>query len=195
MGHCVVVTVAVCGFGSWDFLFHCGLPCQISSSPPNPSQTRPGCAQGNRWEKSQERLLFAIQRCPRISTEKFASCRYWLPPILQTVRVLASNLAFHRSAVTHKAETALKDRSVVPWSHSLPSLRFQHRCLCSSRRSACTKVSAIQAFLHESVFYIRFLAPSSTPEHLSTESLSHRVRLRMRRVDARAVEVIIMHDH
>ena len=39
LGHCAVATVAVCGFGSWALVFHCGLPCQISPLPPTPSQT------------------------------------------------------------------------------------------------------------------------------------------------------------
>ena len=30
LGHCVVATVAVCGFGRWVSVFHCGLPRQIS---------------------------------------------------------------------------------------------------------------------------------------------------------------------
>ena len=30
---------AVCGFGSWALVFHCGLPRQISRLPPTPSQT------------------------------------------------------------------------------------------------------------------------------------------------------------
>ena len=57
----------------------------------------------------------------------------------------------HRlSTVTHKADTTLKDRSVVPWSHSLclsPLPRFQHCCLCTSCRDACERISAIQAVL------------------------------------------------
>ena len=36
---CAVATVAVCGFGSWSLVFHCGLPRQISPLPPTPSQT------------------------------------------------------------------------------------------------------------------------------------------------------------
>ena len=39
LGHCAVATVAVCGFGSWALVFHCGLPRQISPLPPTPSQT------------------------------------------------------------------------------------------------------------------------------------------------------------
>ena len=39
LGHCADATVAVCGFGSWALVFHCGLPRQISPLPPTPSQT------------------------------------------------------------------------------------------------------------------------------------------------------------
>ena len=39
LGHCVVATIAVCGFGSWSLVFHCGMPRQISPLPPTPSQT------------------------------------------------------------------------------------------------------------------------------------------------------------
>ena len=37
LGRCAVATVAVCGFGSWALVFHCGLPRQIS--PSSASQT------------------------------------------------------------------------------------------------------------------------------------------------------------
>ena len=39
LGHCAVATIAVCGFGSWSLVFHCGMPRQISPLPPTPSQT------------------------------------------------------------------------------------------------------------------------------------------------------------
>ena len=39
LGHCAVAAVAVCGFGSWALVFHCGLPRQVSPSSTNPSQT------------------------------------------------------------------------------------------------------------------------------------------------------------
>ena len=55
--------------------------------------------------------ISTIQRPPRISTShKFAAPRYRLPPMaLQTVQV----------SVEPRLSTALKDRSVVPWSQSL----------------------------------------------------------------------------
>ena len=39
-GHCVVTTVAVCGFGNWALVFHCGLPRKISPLPPTPHDGR-----------------------------------------------------------------------------------------------------------------------------------------------------------
>ena len=39
LGHCAVATVAVCGFGSWSLVFHCGMARQISPLPSTPSQT------------------------------------------------------------------------------------------------------------------------------------------------------------
>ena len=42
LGRCAVATVAVCGFGSWSSVFHCGMVRQISPLPPcasTPSQT------------------------------------------------------------------------------------------------------------------------------------------------------------
>ena len=61
---------------------------------------------------------------------------------LQTVQV----------SVEPRLSTTLMDRSVVPSSQRLslcPSLlpRFQQRCLCTSCRDACERISAIQAVL------------------------------------------------
>ena len=33
LGRCAIATVAVCGFGSWSLVFHCGMPRQISPLP------------------------------------------------------------------------------------------------------------------------------------------------------------------
>ena len=66
---------------------------------------------------------------------------------LQTVQV---SVEPRRSTAMHKADTALKDRSVVSQSHRLcpsPLPRFQQRCLCTSRMDACERISAIQAVL------------------------------------------------
>ena len=48
LGRCAVATVAVCGFGSWSLVFHCGLPRQISPLPPTPSQQTAVCS--TMWE-------------------------------------------------------------------------------------------------------------------------------------------------
>ena len=87
--------------------------------------------------------ISTIQRSPRINTSyKFAAPRYRLPPMaLQAVQV----------GVEPRLSTALKDRSVVPSQRlSLcpsPLPRFQQRCLSTSRRDACERISAIQAVL------------------------------------------------
>ena len=52
LGHCAVATFAVCGFGSWALVFHCGLPGQISPLPPNPSQTEVCSTMGERIRPS-----------------------------------------------------------------------------------------------------------------------------------------------
>ena len=36
LGQCVAATATAFGFGSWSFVFHSGLPCQIYPSSPNP---------------------------------------------------------------------------------------------------------------------------------------------------------------
>ena len=64
LGHCVVATVAVCGFGRWVLVFHCGLPRQISPLPPIPSQTEMSSTMGESI-CMQDRRLFTIQRSPR----------------------------------------------------------------------------------------------------------------------------------
>ena len=76
LGHCVVATVAVCGFGSCAFVFlggseterktmhayplvfHCGLPRQISHSPPNPLSNR-GLGVLNNGRK--HKIVFVLQ--------------------------------------------------------------------------------------------------------------------------------------
>ena len=56
----------------WQLDFRDSLPAAMSnlSLSPTPSE-RSRCAQ--RWGKAQDRLLFTIQRCPRISTYKFTA--------------------------------------------------------------------------------------------------------------------------
>ena len=99
--------------------------------------------------------ISTIQHSPRKSTSyKFAAPRYRLTPMaLQTVQV---SVEPRLSTATHKAEMALKDRSVVSWSHRpSPLPRFQQRCLCTSRRDACERISAIQAVLKGRTVSIR----------------------------------------
>ena len=62
--------------------------------------------------------ICTIQRSPRISTSyKFAAPRYRLPPMaLQTVQV----------SVEPRLSTALKDRSVVPYSSPKVSARLRY---------------------------------------------------------------------
>ena len=104
LGRCAVATVGVfcCGFGRWFLVFHCGLPRQISPLPRIPqSPLKQTCA----GESIQDRRLFTIQCSPRISTSyKFAVPRNRLPCRL------------FRLSVKPRLSTALKDRSVVPWS-------------------------------------------------------------------------------
>ena len=49
LSRCAVATVAVCGFGGWALVFHCGLPRQVSPSFPN-TTLKQKCAP--RWEKA-----------------------------------------------------------------------------------------------------------------------------------------------
>ena len=96
LGQCAVPTVAVCGFGSWSLVFHCGMPRQISTLPPTPSQTEV-CSMirmGESIHTSETVVVFTIQRSPRISTSyKFVAPRYRLPCRLFR---WASNLTFQR---------------------------------------------------------------------------------------------------
>ena len=96
LGHCAVATVAVCGFGSWSLVFHCGMQRQISSLPPTPSQTEVCSTMGERIRSSSFHNPNALRRTnlPLLTI----SCR------VQTVQV----------SVEPRLSTALKDRSVVP---------------------------------------------------------------------------------
>ena len=48
LGHCAVATVAVCGFGSWSLVLHCGMPRQISPLPPTPLSNRSALHEGRK---------------------------------------------------------------------------------------------------------------------------------------------------
>ena len=105
---CAAATVAVCDFDSWALVVRCGLPTSnLSLFPATPFK------QSSTMGENVRPSSFTIQRCPRISTSyKFADFRYRLPSMaLQTVQV---SVEPRLSTATHKVETALKDRSVVP---------------------------------------------------------------------------------
>ena len=95
LGHCVVATVAVCGFGGWSLVFHCGMARQISPLPPTLSQTEVCSTMGESIRVERLRpSSFHNQHPPQISTSyKFAAPRYRLP-----CRMFrwASNLTFQR---------------------------------------------------------------------------------------------------
>ena len=79
LGHCAVATVAVCGFGSWSLVFHCGIARQISPLPPTLSQTEVCSTMG---ESIQCKTVVFSQpnSSPQISSSyKFAVPRYRLP--------------------------------------------------------------------------------------------------------------------
>ena len=98
LGRCVVATVAVCGFGSWSLVFHCGLPRQISPLPPTPSQTEVCSTMGESTRPSSFHN-------PTLSANKHVVqiCRSLLSAAVQTVQV----------SVEPRLSMALKDRSVV----------------------------------------------------------------------------------
>ena len=90
-------------------VFHSGLPRQISPLPripQSPSHIKQTCTPPSTiGESIQDRRLFTIQCSRRISTSyKFAVPRNRLPCRL------------FRLSVEPRLSTALKDRSVVPWS-------------------------------------------------------------------------------
>ena len=108
LGHCAVpvATVAICGFGSWSLVFHCGLPRQnLPSSPsPPPPPLKQKCTP--RWVKASDLRLFTIQRSPWLNKHVLQICLSSLSAVVQTVQV----------SVEPRLSTALKDRSVVPQS-------------------------------------------------------------------------------
>ena len=101
LGRCAVATVAVCGFGSWCLVFHCGLPRQISPLPPTPSQTEVCSMMG-------ESIRPSSFHNPTLSANK------------QVVQIYHSSLSAAVQTVQVSVEppsrlsTALKDCSVVP---------------------------------------------------------------------------------
>ena len=102
LGRCAVATVAVCGFGRWFGVSLLAATSNLPSSPDPPLEIKQTCALAS---STQDRRLLTIQCSPRMSTSyKFAVPRSRLPCRL------------FRLSVEPRLSTALKDRSVVPWS-------------------------------------------------------------------------------
>ena len=99
LGHCAVATVAVCGFGSWSLVFHCGMARQISPLPPTPSQTEVCSTMGESIRPSSFH-----NPTPSANKHVVQICHSSLSTAVQTVQV----------GVEPLLSTALKDRSVVP---------------------------------------------------------------------------------
>ena len=97
LGHCVpVTTVAVCGLGSWALVFHCRLPRQISPSSPNPLSNRSVLHDGRKHKTVVQICCFSLSAAVDGLADGSGECR---------------TSPFNGDA---QAETALKDRSVVP---------------------------------------------------------------------------------
>ena len=83
--------------------------------------------------------ISTIQRSPQISTS------YNLPLLAIDCRRWPCR-RFRWASLEPRLSTALKDRSVVPYCQRLslcpsPLPRYQQRCLCTSRRDACERIS------------------------------------------------------
>ena len=103
LGHCAVATVSVCGFCSLSLVFHGGIrmACQISPLPPTPSQTEVCSTMGESIGPSSFH-----NPTPSENKHVVQICRSSLSAAVQTVQV----------SVEPRLSTALKDRSVVPFS-------------------------------------------------------------------------------
>ena len=99
LGHCAVARVAVCGFGSWSLVYHCGMPRQISPLPPAPSQTKVCSTMGESIKPSS-----LHNPTPSAKKHVVQSCRFLLSAAMQTFQV----------SVEPHHSTALKGRSVMP---------------------------------------------------------------------------------
>ena len=102
LGHCAVATVAVCGFGRWVLVFHCGLPRQISPLPPVLHD----------WRKHTRPSSF---HNPTLSENEHVVqiCRSSLSAVVQTVQVE------RRTSPFNGLERSLS-RAVVIKTKSLP---------------------------------------------------------------------------
>ena len=99
-GRCAVASVAVCGCGRW---FGVSLRAATSNLPSSPDHPIP--SQTDVCSSIQDRRLFTIQCSPRIST----SYNFAVPRSRLSCRLF-------RLSVEPCLSTALRDRSVVPWS-------------------------------------------------------------------------------
>ena len=99
LGCCAVATVAVCGFGSWTLVFHCGMPSQISPLIRTPSQTEVRSTMGESIRPSS-----LHNPTPSANKHVVRICRSLLSAAMLTVQV----------SVEPHLSTALKDRSVLP---------------------------------------------------------------------------------
>ena len=158
LGRCAVATVAVCGFGSWSLVFHCGLPHEISPLLPTPSQTEVSSTMG----ESIRPLSWSFHNLT-LSTNKHVVqiCRSSLSAAVETVQVSVELSQWP------PVSTALKDRSVVPLSQRLslcpsPLPRIQQRCLCRSRTMG-ESISTIQLSPRISTSYKFAASPYRLP--------------------------------
>ena len=157
LGRCAVATVAVCGFGRWFGVSLRAATSNLPSSPDHPSEIKQTCAPAYKTVDFSQSNKFAVPRSR-------LPCRLF------------------RLSVEPRLSTALKDRSVVPWSSRLslcpsPLPRFQQRYLCTSRKMG-ESISTIQHSPRKSMSY-KFAAPRYRlpPMALQTVQVSVEPRL------------------
>ena len=142
LGHCAVATVAVCGFATWALVFHCGMPRQISPLPPTPSWQTEVCS------TMGESIRPSSLRNPTPSAKKHVVqiCRSSLSAGADG---LADGSGERRTSPVNGIERSLsravQSQRLCP--SPLHEPRFQQRCICTLRRDACERISAIQAVL------------------------------------------------
>ena len=147
VGHCAVAKVAVCGFGSWALVFHCGMPHQISPLPPTPSQTEVCSTMGESIRPSSfhNPTLYANKHDVQICRSSLSAA----------AGGLADGSGERRTSPFNGIERSL-NRAVVPKTKSLRvSATMFPTCLRTSRRDVCKRISAIQAVLKGRTVAIR----------------------------------------
>ena len=100
LGHCAVATVAVCDFGSWALVFHCGLPRRISPLPPttNPLSNTSVLHDGRKHKTvvfSQSNALrdlnkHVVQICPSSLSAAVHTVQVSVEPRLSTWKIAQS---------------------------------------------------------------------------------------------------------